>query len=809
MEMYQYNILRKNDGFLLIGTYFVIFILIVFAAVFFSQSVSEHSMTRKSMAGLEAKYNAERGIDYVLTEIHYNPSFHTHNAVAQGDDFVLQPETVNPLTNEDLKLPGVEIDGEDSYAAIDGAFVVKAYHDPLNPEIDEIVILAKGRHGDTERLFVAKYVPGSLYRFFIFTPYRCWFASKQFDAGGGSIHANQNFVFSGNATISNVTEMSTAQYLEYYVRARVPEGCAAGDCAGGSGTTWDEVFYTWRDPWVTPNNTEDPLYKYYNRQDGRNYGNKSGLLMDNGAGGYTTWDGSPGTMIDPWNSANYAIYANYSTVNGTPIQNYFDTSWSWNMYWQLDVLEGGYDSLGQTWYHDPVNIDVDYFNTYYQSSDWISFLETSPLEDIVMDANTGGSHIAPLSIEGGSTYLQAAQEGGIYIDNTGSSAGAGKTSEITIFNYNAGEPIELAEGGQIDINGYTVFEQKSFVDANSDLEKNLVKMNISALKQALGNDAGLNQQIIYSEAPIALSDAHNITEGGLTTVCERHVYLHGDYNTGTDPNDPYGTPRPSAVITADNVYTLSDNFYGFDESLSWPDPFSPLAEHNYNYPYENDFYCPHRDNGGATCIDIYFSGDDEEATHPDLANGRNWQANSDDVVCNSDNDYCMVNKVDKDYIYNLGLVGYRGYDPRSLERWGFYPEAGNRTTPPWGVAGYIRRNRTITGAFIQLESNDFPGSDQYDRNTPRRNCASWRIEYPGTPQGYCRETEYWDRGWAWDMMTKVPADDHNHLAYDTQFSEGVVPPGDLVGFSATIFLELENTTTNWTQHYEAISIPQT
>ena len=56
-------------------------------------------------------------------------------------------------------------------------------------------------------------------------------------------------------------------------------------------------------------------------------------------------------------------------------------------------------------------------------------------------------------------------------------------------------------------------------------------------------------------------------------------------------------------------------------------------------------------------------------------------------------------------------------------------------------------------------------------------------------------------------MINGPTGGDDEYYYDTQFSNGNLPPGELVGFSGGIFLEIDNNDDNWTTHLNEISPP--
>jgi hypothetical protein len=786
--MYRKFLLKKNNGFLLLSTYVALIVLIIFSVALFGRVTHEHKFATISQQSLSARYAAERGIEYVVAEIKYNRDFHTHNAVAEGENYILQPEDDPRVTTADLNMENVIIDENGNYASVfpneDSQFVVRIYHDPQIP--DETIILSRGISKNQTRLIVSKYIPQSLYRFFIFTPYEFWPELGHYDAGGGRIHSNDWIFFSGKTEFSNISELSTAKYFKYYARSMIPIGDTGIDRGDGTTYTWDEVFWNWREPWVRPHNTQIEELKYYNRYDGKNYGDETGLLMlENGRA--VAWDGIS-DYLDPYLPENFNYYMCtdrdpnctnglnewHTIINGITIPNKFDKGYDWNKYYILENCYW-YDNICFTY---PEEIITAYhLDTQKQYNEWMDFLgedgDGYALQGIVMDANTGGLYYEPLNIIS-TEYQEAAQTDGIYIDFQ-PSGGPGEPEELNVY-INSNQPLQW-NGDQIDINGVqAVFKKDWFIDPNSTNQKDVIVLDIGKLKQAYQNkdpsgNATLAQNIIYTNYNIVLTDASSILTNGLTIVSEKHIYFHGNYNDISN--------KPSAAIAAGDIYTLS-NDWDFPKELE-------TTFHNPNYPYEHDFYCP-QDN--EKCIDILindYGRDPDETTHPDYPMGRNWF---------QENYQNMPNFVDYtlNHIYNVALVGYTSYSPMVLERWGYYTDPGNSTTPP---SMWVNAKREITGALVQLQNNNFPFLDLHD--TAKRRCCS---------EGYnpCRDCSIYP-GWSWDMSTNSPAGNYNLYYYDTQFANGNVPPGDLFGFTSTIFLELEDSAFYWNYHYNPLSMP--
>jgi hypothetical protein len=509
-------------------------------------------------------------------------------------------------------------------------------------------------------------------------------------------------------------------------------------------------------------------------------------------------------ILDPYNSINLARYAcngyttscnnwqlngNHTIVNNIRIPNYFLTGYDYNRYWHL-VDQGStspFGRFGQYWAYPSNTVTAYNFNSQYQYNDWNNFLRTQQpsgggptLENVLKDANTGGTHIEPLSIQG-AFYQEKAEAGGIRIWYLGDAIGW----QVKIRNYNSNRYIFVPPGGMtIDINGVTtVFEKKSFVDQNSAETKNVITLDIGKLKEALGPNAGLDQNIVYSNYPLVITNARDILDNGLTTVCENNIYLHGNYN-----DQPSGeTFKPSSAISGRYVYTLSGT-WDYPQTLQY-------TFHNPDYPNKQDFYCP-VDN--ASCITSLVSGGRllEDATDPSHPEGYNWYALYHDQMTRAvpqDADPAHLG-IDP-YIYNIALVGQNA-TPQVLERWWDYTNPGDNSTQPSGWSGTTRK---IYGAQIWLESGDFPGNGSWSSYT--RRCCGAAMPGGGIFSAPCADCSTYADSWPNPTYSST-----TQFLYNTEFADGDVPPGDLLGYSSTIFVEIEDNTTNWTKHYNPISM---
>ncbi|MDD2654310.1 MAG: hypothetical protein PHI86_04310, partial [Candidatus Omnitrophica bacterium] len=782
-------------------------------------------------------YAAERGIDYTIAELKLNSNFKNYKAEdLNGDQIWELNQLATPPTPQ---LANVYMDANKCYASnfpnSKSQFLVKIYSDPYT--IGETVILSKGIANGQTVLLVTKYVPSSLYRYFIFTPYDFWPNASTYDAGGGSIHANGYFWLTNGTIYSNIHELSISKYFKYYYRYFVPPAGTATTTTGATPTnprtgapfTWDEVFYGMRYPFVAGNNTTVLSLKYTNFPDGYQYGSWGhGLLWQHPTNSsiYSLGQSYPalpgGTIpedyiLDPYTPANFGRYAcnsylascsnenlnGYHTViNNIKIPNYFSTGYNFNKYYQLDATTGGYGAFGYSWAYPPSTITKYQFDSQYQTSDWASFLTSQhapgggpTLSGVVKDANTGGTHIEPLSIAG-ALYSTKAQNYGIYIHNFG-----GGYVGVKIKNYNHGAYVYVNTGGG-NINGVNgVFELKSFMDQNSAETKDVVTLDIGKLKQALGPNAGLDQNIIYSDYPIVLTNARDILDNGLTTVCENSIYLHGNYN-----DKPTGeTFKPSSAISARHVYTLSGS-WNYPQDLQF-------TFHNPDYPNKWDFYCPA---GNSSCISSLISSgrNSTEVTYPDTGspyytNGFNWYAEHYNQMANPvPQDSDPIEPGTNPYAYNIAFVGKEGYSPSVLERWWDYTSAGDSTTPPGGWSGSkIYSTRNISGAQIRLQSGDFDGSGLWEWTT--RRCCGAANQKGTITFSNCTGTLCVPCADCNTYVDSNPSPTYGstiNSAYSTEFADGDVPPGDLVGYSSTVFKELDDNTTNWTKHYKPISM---
>lgn len=817
------GLLRKNKGFLLVGAYMGVLVLVILGVALFSRTIHEHKFATITMDELSARYSAERGIEYAIAELKLNSNFKTHQATGSAGNYTLTP--ISPPTPQ---LANVTINGEGCYASQfptgDAQFTTKIYSDPYLS--GEAVVLSKGLSNDQTVLLVTKYVPSSLYRFFIFTPGDFW-PDGNYNANGGSIHANGLVYLTGGNTYSNINEFSTAKYFKYYIENFIPPQGDATTAAGttipnpinpGYNYTWNDIFYDYRYPFHTSFNiTGDSTLQYKNNIDGYARGAYVGLLWQHPidsvvrllGSSYST-DLPPGTIpenyiLEPTDFLNLGRYAcnnyasscannqlmyNHTIVNNIRIPNYFSTGYEYNKYWHLAAsspTDSPWCRFGYCWAHDPETMTQYSVNSQYQYSDWDNFLRTQQdfdeghtLENILKDANTGGKHIQPLSIQG-AFYAEKATAGGIHITN--SMAGS---LWVKIKNYNNDQYISIDSlGGRLVINKFIVFEKKNFVDQNSAETKDVVTLDIGNLKQALGNNAGLDQNIIYSNYPIVLTNAGDILDNGLTTVCENNIYLHGNYND--KPTTGGETFKPSAAISGRKVYTLSGT-WDYPQTLQY-------TFHNPDSPNKWDFYCPA---GSSKCIDQLISSGRPaiETTHPSHPEGYNWYAlNRNQMTRAVPPDSDPSEPGDNPYVYNVAIVGQSAH-PQVLERWWDYTNPGNNSNPPTGSAAGIRR---IYGSQIWLEYADFPGSGSW--SSYNRRCCGAPMPGGGTFSAPCADCAAYI-----DSRPSPVYSAGTNYNYNAQFADGDVPPGDLLGYSGTIFLELEDNTTNWTKHCDKISM---
>ncbi|MBM3247850.1 MAG: hypothetical protein FJZ10_00270 [Candidatus Omnitrophica bacterium] len=853
--MSRLYILKKRQGFLLVSSYFAVTILIILGVALFNYTVHEHKFADISKNEMAARYAAERGIDYAITELNLNSAFLTHQAVGADPVYNL----VQLITPPTAKLANVNTSTgvyASSFPNENNQFQVKIYSDPKIP--GETVILSRGISNGQTKLIVTKYVPSSLYRYFIFTPTSFNFGTSTYDAGNGAIHANGNIYFSGGATITNISELSTAQFFQYALNDFVPSPGSAPATTPSGGTvikpgttpprpyTWDEVFYSQRYPFRTPTNTTWEDYKYRNNNDGWNQGNLRGLLWQ-----YPANNGPirelgkvydppptlpPGTtpenfVILPDNPDyfgrytcgsslaqcfHYDLNSQHTSINGIKIPSYFYSArslWSWDKYGWLQA-PNYYSFLGNKFYYPSEWQNVYHFNSFYQSADWAEFLaDAEPeyggptLENIVQDGLSGGKHVAPLSIAG-AFYKEKAESEGIIIRKVSNGYVL-----VKIKGWNNGAWYTMFPHiKEIKIGDDTLLEKKSFIDPNTAETKYVLKLDIGVLKNAIETGGqgmpNLTQNIIYSGYPLVLTNARDILDGGLTTVCEDNIYLHGNYND-KPTNEPF---KPSAAISGRKVYTLS-GYWNYPGSL-------PFTTKNPDFPNIHNFYCPA---GNPTCIETLIGKGrpENETTYPDSSSphyttGYNWYYT---------NEGKMPNKVPQDsdpgapgdnpWVYDVAMVGYWGANPDVLERWVYHPDdqIGDLANPP----GYeIGVKREIYGGRVFLEQTDFPGSgteNPYNRRccgavnpsggvfssctgplcVPCANCYS-----SSNPTGY---VDSWP-----GPIRGVWGGAYNKFVYNTEFADGDVPPGDLVGYTSAVFLELEDNETNWTRHYMPISM---
>jgi hypothetical protein len=713
-----------------------------------------------------------------------------------------------------------------------GVFEAKIYQDSVVGQENQYIILSRGISGNATYLIASKMSAESLYQYFYFTPGSKTFGWANWDAQGGKLHANGNIYFGEWSNLSHIGGLSTGSYFinssfGSYANEMIPNNNCTRTDGGTDNCRWDEYFIEKRPPFRYPVTYKDPdtgatitlKYTagdkagqdvYYNYPEGYAMGSYGGLFMKNTGAGNTyipcnnvtlcilpvedeTFNGGNQTAETKTLTATvgkqlYTIENFYQNGVGTgkypssgikiqgcsnpsscstsapyvQVPPRLDTLWDWSKYgnsstWWWDWDNDGANE-GQTF--TPVYRKQDALNTGTQAADWQNWLNQNPsLQDILQDANTGGQQIAAIKINT-QTYFDKAKENGIYIfedpDNE---------NKLTLSINGLSNKVVEDEDGKFIKDGEEIAQKDWFVNTNSTNKKDLIRVDVANLKKA---GATPNNGIIYADYDVLLENAQTLFDeneetgynGGLTTVGSQNVYLKGDYNTTGW--------KPSAVITAQYVYVLSDQF-GFPKDLL-------ATEHNINYPYYSncaaDNSCPP---SGALNPWAVNSSADEAAWIATYASQ-------------------MPNLVDKNYEYAVSIVGTYVDSIQILERWKDSSGAG--------------KSRTIKGSQVILPSGNFqwPGypsmpATEWDWSQGRY-CSDARFQSGGIWAGKaCRDNSQaagypsWGGSFVYHGSVAFKFEDRYDVA-----DSSTLPPGSLAGYASGVTLYLRDNVYNFTHH---------
>lgn len=452
----------------------------------------------------------------------------------------------------------------------------------------------------------------------------------------------------------------------------------------------------------------------------------------------------------------------------------------------------------------------------------------------VIKAGTAGgaSYVIPPSISVSSlAYAARNSNSGMSIQKIVDPADiTKKVYQITINGVVKGTiPVEpnVQASSPITCNGSPVFTRRSFMNAHQGSGLQVVDIDIGNLMACDAGNAVEARQwlpkngIIYVDTGglindgVVISNAKTLPAGGLTTVVTGKLILKGEYNNPTNPQDW----QPSAGFTTSYTYLVSDAF-------NWP-PTLPVPQHQPNYPY------PWTTPNGLT---LQGSGIDADyaAQTAVSGSGYNWAYHHDTNSAGAGN-YRMANRAappsgSDTVVYNISLVGRHGFEPEFLERWSYYDNVGNDTTPPSNPT-YIKA--AVTGSFVGLTDKEFCVGFQgtvsecdavleeitmeeriygcYDISQPYHypplNIDGSRVmgssADSSTSTGYpCRTT-----GWAWapisDNFVQWPVTVSKK--YERNFiTTANRPPGNFLGFTEAALIELDNTPSSWTKHNTSV-----
>lgn len=784
------------------------------SGAFFLKGVNEKLNAEKSLNALKADYAIQQGINHAIYELltqnkidnnplHDNIPWATHTLFCTPAPGICaypylpdnpsgnNPAWPFPITSYYELTEQIQANTTPGLGAIDttagsptyGCYVkqdadgntiyaAKIYIDAASPT--ERVILVKGCSGNVCRLIVTKFSGESLYNYFIFTPYEFGFGWKIYDASGGKIHTNGDFIFYERATIKNFSSLSAFGFMRYEVNSYIPPGPCGQYCPGSPpGTTWEDIFWSWRKPYFPGKNLagidvltgqwNDNENWYVNQSDGHLFGNSGSLFMEFpvGSGTYEEWDpdkfgcppeGCPPLLPDAL--VGDPLYEQLYFTGAFPVFFDFDNWGPPHPRLPIPNVLYGYNGEASPRQWNIYNIVEDEPYSYpevlqpkwFTNSDWFpqrwqDFIQNNPVQDlrgIVKESRSGGNYINPQRISSG-MFKTAADQNGIYIYEE-------KIGGVTYqkVRINGDETRLTFVNGKIIIDGTVVMEEKTFQNtttANEDTVYSIYMDKLMGVNSCQGGRCTPINGIIYSTFNTMVENASEIPERGLTFVTEQSLYLKGDFNK---PQGQY-VSQPAAGISAGYAYTLSADF-NFPQSLPW-------TLHNPNFPDIDDSLC---------------SGD------PPDPRCDGWS-------------FTNVPNEAKDTDYYISLVGYYGYQPQILER--------------WARQGEFYKKRTIEGAFVRLPEGNFPGSFNPTNNeinkvrccgnypSPCRDCK------PPNPNGY-------PIFFRWDMTTYPPSPGDNIYRYDQDYlNPNPRPPGDLLGFYQAVQLEINNTENNFSNHF--------
>jgi len=764
------KIIHSNKGFLLITSYMVMAVLLIFGAAFFARSISENNAARINQNSLAAIYAAQKGIECAYYEIKnyanqglwvthtVDPTDGSLQPLASPPPVSLSANNIFDLTNNFYR--------ENTANTI---FQVRTYADPNDADL--VVVLSRGISGNIQRLFITKVSAHNMYDRFIFTPDDLLMQRQYWNANNGTIHANGDIIFGDHARAYNIGRLDTAQNFRYSVEPYVDISAGTGNEGCQTLTTADAcskwyLRYPWYNYNRTPTGASDIL-AYLNQPDGHISGDRYQTYRT------AQYYPSPNPPFEPF--ANDALNSNpalpsenwptrtdneypniYSCKDGTnctpPTYPYYsaqaiisNTTADKNIPNRLDALYYWYKykdmtDTGALLPATPVPADTNYLpvkftNSSMQTTAWGDYLARSEVQlTNVLHNQASVTALRPIRppIE---KYVAAAQIKGIYIMQRASDNKLVVTINGT--NYVEGDAIYPLPN---------FIQKKTFMNAHSGRSDDIVRLNVGQMM----NSPGLSpvNGIIYAKYGIALENAVSLPVGGLTVVGEENIIVQGPYNTATT-----GTGwQPSVAIGRKKIYTVSPDF-------NYP-PALAAALHNLEFPYTIDTNYYNSNEGSmpnrVTTFTPYTDADNNDGKK-------------------------------KGYIqYNISLMGYYGFAPEALERWS-YPE---------DMSSQIERR--IQGNKVKLTNDWCDAACQASVATDSMRHATSGRSNPG---------------WPWDMAailgdSSIRSYINDKTIYEPRYVAGnpnyARPPGYALDDTTYAWLELNNTNFNFTHASQLI-----
>lgn len=771
-----------------------VFILILGLGIAaFLDSTNNNHQVRISSSSLQAQYYAHMGMEYAFCEIKKNAYsdklyFVTHTVDSQSNALV---DAANPST----LMPGTQINADGNYELTSGnnKFEVKVYK-----KNGATYILSKGSNGNSARLLVNKITGTSLFEYFSFFPGNTAFSWQTLDAQGGKIQVNGDIDLYSGAILKNLSELSSygKMRLAYYPAV-----------APGEELYVDEGQFMQR--WPYAQSTSYPFTTYANRYDGYYTGQNSGLYIERKDGFITSEDAAKDPLgtdkpVYPWGAGDGIIWAagdksyiyeqenincvgacnlaaSHPSINEVSIPSRIAGAPSYNTYQYLGHTDPG----------DPT-ISIDLTNSEQQAATWQNFISSFPSAvDLEAGTATGLSGIVKAGQSNGAQYIspprvniqdlisQAKDSGkGMSIDYN---AGTGQI-EVTIndnspitFSATNGTSFSQDCGSGKEV---ALFTHHKFINHESGLPNEVVEVNVGGLSECEATAAEQylpKNGMIYSNYSLALANANQLPEKGLTSIVNGNLILKGQYNAYKTAEEDFW--QPSAAIVSNYVYLVSNSF-------SYPSTL-PVTQRHKEYP--------NAESHGFTTLP---AGIGTGATK-DYKSGYNWIFNYDSQ---------MANKVPIGvYEYKISLIGTYAPFPQYLERWGYYASPGDNTHAP---KSWMEYRPVVIGNFVQLADNVFPPAGNLD-SPNYRYCNQAGAGYPSSRQILFLDINgaspfpgsYPCRNSAGSTPDLLAYSTTAEKKYESNYSDiQIRPPGDFKEFQSSIILELPVSPTYWNFH---------